>query len=290
MRFLLPVATILALCACRESGDGPAASLHFTAIPGDNVTELAGKFLPLERHLSEKLGVTVKYIPTTDYTASVEAFLHGNVHLAWFGGLTGLQARRKVPGARAIAQGGSDPQYHTYFIAHKDSGLARTDDFPADLAGRKFTFGSSGSTSGRLMPEHFIRKFTGKPPADFFGREMHFSGSHENTARLVETGTFEAGAIDFKTYDRLVKEKKVDPDACRIIWKSPPYADYNWTAHPDLEKLFGAGFTDRLQAALLEIRDPALLAAINRPEGLIPAKNEEWDELAAVARELGLIR
>ena len=101
---------------------------------------------------------------------------------------------------------------------------------------------------------------------------------------------FQAGAIDYKTYERLVAEKEIDPEKCRVIWETPPYPDYNWTAHPDLEKQFGDGFTDRLQAALIELKDPALLRAINRPEGLIPAKNEDWDGLRELARELGLVR
>lgn len=282
---LLVVLAVLSGCARR-----PEKALRFTAIPGDNTTELREKFAPLEKYLSERLGVTVKYVPTEDYGASVDAFVNGDVQLAWFGGLTGVRARRAVKGARAIAQGKVDPQYRSYFIAHRDTGLQPTEDFPMALAGRRFTFGSESSTSGRLMPEYFIRKFTGKTPKDFFGREMSFSGSHEKTAQLVQAGTFEAGAIDYKTYERLVAEKKIDPEVCRVIWKSPPFADYHWMAHPSLDATFGQGFIDRLQKTLLELNTPELLRAINRPEGLIAARNEEWDALEQLAKELGLVR
>lgn len=286
---LLAVASLLSGCG---DGSSPSAkpALRFTAIPGDNVTELQQKFAPFEKHLSERLGVGVTYVPTADYAASVDAFVKGDVELAWFGGLTGVRARLAVPGAAAIAQGKADPEYLSYFIAHRDTGLSKSDAFPAALAGRKFTFGSESSTSGRLMPEYYIRKSSGKTPAEFFGREMAFSGSHEKTAQLVQAGTFEAGAIDFKTYDRLVAEKKVDPELCRVIWTTPPYPDYHWTAHPSLDSRFGAGFTEKLTKILLEMHDPALLRAINRPEGLIPARNEEWDVLRETARELGLVR
>ncbi len=264
--------------------------LKFTAIPGDSTTELAAKFEPFEKYLSGKLGVKVQYVPTADYAASVDSFVNGDVHLAWFGGLTGVRARRKVEGSRAIAQGKVDPQYKTYFIAHKDSGLKPGTEFPSDLRGKKFTFGSSGSTSGRLMPTHFITKFTGETVDQFFGSVPHFSGSHEKTAQLVSAGTFHAGAIDYKTYDRLVAEKKIDPKVCYVIWTTPAYPDYNWTAHPDLDKKFGEGTIDRLQKIMIEMTDTELLKAINRQEGLIPAKNEEWDDLAGLAKELGLLR
>lgn len=290
--FILALAAALGGCG---RSDGPSAPpppkhLRFTAIPNEKTVELREKFAPWEKYLSERLGVRVEYVPTTDYNASVDAFVNGDVQLAWFGGLTGVRAHRAVPGARAIAQGRVDPQYRSYFIAHKDTGLARSDDFPAGLAGRRFTFGSDSSTSGRLMPEYFIRKFTGKAPRDFFGSEMNFSGSHDKTAQLVQAGTFEAGALDYKTYDRMVAEKKIDPEVCRVIWVTPPYADYHFLSHPKLDEWFGAGFTERLQKALLEADDPALLSAINRPEGLIAARNEEWDDLRDLARRLHLVR
>lgn len=278
------LSALLLLAGCDDPVPPPAPVLRFTAIPGDNTTELQEKFAPLERHLSATLGVPVVFVPTADYAASVEAFVNGDVRLAWFGGLTGVRARRAVPGARAIAQGRADPQYRSYFIAHAGSGLTPSDAFPAALKGRTFTFGSDSSTSGRLMPEHFIRLHTGKSPKEFFGREMSFSGSHEKTAQLVSAGTFDAGAIDYKTFDRLKPEK------CVILWTTPPYPDYNWTAHPALDASYGAGFTDRLRDALIAVDDPALLAAVNRPEGFIAARNEEWDDLARLAEDLGLVR
>ena len=291
----LAVAAGMTLSACGgaegdTSTSAPSKTLYFTAIPGDDVTQLQEKFAPFEKHMSAALGVDVKYRPAADYSASVESFISGDVHLAWFGGLTGVRARNAISGARAIAQGKADPEYHTYFIAHKDSGLKKGDSFPKDLAGKKFTFGSQSSTSGRLMPEHFIRLNSGKSPTDFFGAPASFSGSHEKTAQLVQAGTFQAGAIDYKTYDRLVAEKKVDPATCFVIWKTPAYPDYNWTAHPDLEEIFGAGFIEKLQKALIAVKDPALLKAVNRPEGLIFAKNEDWNHLAKLAKELNLLR
>ena len=48
-------------------------------------------------------------------------------------------------------------------------------------------------------------------------------------------------------------------------------------------------FTDKLQQALVGITDPQLLAALPRDK-LIPARNEEFDGIAAVARDLGMLR
>ena len=287
------IAAVLA-AACgghEEAGTSEAAPpvFRFTAIHDQNTTELIEKFAPLASHLSQELGVTVEYAPARDYQATVEMFKNGDAHLAWFGGLTGVQARSAVEGARAIAQGEADPRYYSYFVAHRDTGLERDDELPADLSSYKFTFGSESSTSGRLMPEYFIRQATGKAPAELFASPVGFSGSHDKTVELVESGQYEVGAVNYKVYDKRVAAGKTDPEVCRVIWQTPLYADYNWTVRPDVDAIYGEGFTDRLQAALVAIDDPQLLAALPRNR-LIPATNDEFEGIRAVAEELGMLR
>ncbi len=272
-----------------EAASVPAPKFLFTAIPDQNTTELEEKFRPLAAHLSAALGVEVEYLPARDYQASVEMFKNGDAHLAWFGGLTGVQARAAVPGARAIAQGEADPEYYSYFIAHQDTGLERSENFPADLGKYRFTFGSESSTSGRLMPEYFIRQNTGEGPMELFAEPVGFSGSHDKTVELVESGQYQVGAVNYKVYDKRVANRKTDPEVARIVWQTPYYADYNWTVRPAVDAAFGDGFTDRLQAALVAIDDPGLLAALPRNR-LIEATNEEFEGIRAVAEELGMLR
>ncbi len=281
-----------AVLACGCGGKGEASDtpvLRFTAIPDQNTTLLKEKFGPIATYLSRELGMKCEYVPSTKYSASVEMFRNGDIHLAWFGGLTGVQARQAVPGAKAIAQGVEDTQYYSYFIAHRDTGLTRTESFPSGLRGLKFMFGSQSSTSGRLMPEFFIRENTGQSPEEFFGSPSAFSGSHDKTIELVESGQFQAGVVNYMVYERRVKEGKTDPDVCRIVWKTPFYADYNFTAHPDLEKLFGDGFTAKLRRALIDMKDKKLLSAFPR-SGLIPTRNEDFKELADIAKQLDMVR
>jgi phosphonate transport system substrate-binding protein len=273
--------------------DAAKPTLRFTGIPNQNTTDLNAKYEPLAKYLTAKLGIDVVYVPSVDYNASVEAFKSGDVQLAWFGGYTGVQARAAVPGARAIACGPRDLKFKSYFIANKSLGLKQGPDFPMAFEGKKFTFGSNSSTSGRLMPEYFIRKFTKKSPKEFFGAEPNYSGGHDKTAALVEAGTFETGAIDYTVYDKLVKEKKVDPEIVQIIWVTPEYADYNFTVHPTIDTTLGAGFTDKLQKVLTSIQgdDLKVLSAMDRQEGgLIACTNETFEDLRKLAVEIGLLR
>ena len=277
--------------ATPAAGAAPdAAVLRWTAIPDANAELLQQKYDPISAYLEGKLGVPVEYVPVADYKASVEAFKAGDVQLAWFGGLTGVQARVAVPGARAIAQGEEDPQYRSYFIAHTSTGIDKSDAFPLALGDVPFTFGSESSTSGRLMPEFFLEQETGKSPAEFFTAGFSFSGAHDLTARQVaDGGKIKAGVLNYKTYDKMVADGTIDPEVARIVWVTPPYADYNFTAHPRLDAMFRAGFVEELQAALVAMSDRALLDAFPR-KSLIAAENSDFDGIADVARSLGLIR
>jgi phosphonate transport system substrate-binding protein len=264
--------------------------LMISAIPDKKISDQAAAYKALAEYLEKTLGVTVKYDVSSDYTVAVQRFANDEVHLMWFGGVTGAQARAKVEGARAIAQGVIDPQYKSYFIAHKSTGLAKSDAFPMGIADFSFTFGSKNSTSGRVMPAYFIQKETGKTPEDFFKEAPQFQlkGSHEATAMAVNAGSVKVGVLNYKTFDTMKADGQL-PD-CDIIWETPGYADYNFTAHPSLEKTFGEGFIDKLQKVLVDCKEKAALAAIMREEGLIPAKNEDFADLEKVSLELGFLK
>ncbi len=291
MRIMMGVAAVaVMLTGCnKQPSISPGGVLKFTAIPDHDKVALKAKYDPVAAYLSEALGVPCEYVPSTDYDASVRMFENGDVHLAWFGGLTGVQAMHQVEGARAIAQGKEDPNFLSYFIAHQSTGLSLSESFPEAMAGKSFTFGSNKSTSGRLMPEYFIRENTGKSPEEFFGQKPGFSGAHDATIELVASGQVQVGAVNYKTYDKWAAKPGSDTDVCRIIWKTPAYYDYNFTAHADLEKMFGDGFIDKLQEKLVAMDDALAQSAFDR-ETLIEAKNEDFAKVVEVARSLEFIR
>jgi len=263
------------------------ARLVFTAIPDQDETRLVERFRRVVAYLERTLGVPVQYVPVKSYAAAVTAFTNNQVQLAWFGGLTSSQARRAVPGAEAIVQGAEDAAFFSYFIANTATGLTRSEDFPAGIAGRSFTFGSRASTSGRVMPEHFIRQHFGRAPDQVFSR-VGFSGDHSRTIQVVQSGAFEVGALDFTVFDLESRLERVDATKVRVIWQTPRFPNYNWTIRGDVDQRFGAGFKDRVRAALLAIDDPAILGIFPRTR-FIPASNAEYAPMEAAARALGVL-
>jgi phosphonate transport system substrate-binding protein len=279
------VALVL-LLLCWTASAGPKTFV-FSAIPDDNEARLRERFDKVAVYLARQLGIDVKYLPVKTYAASVTAFKNNQVQMAWFGGLSGLQARAAVPGSMAIAQGEEDRQFVTYFIANAKSGLQSGDAFPRGIAGKTFTFGAKDSTSGRLMPEFYIRQTFGKPPEEVFSR-VGFSGDHSKTIALVESGAYDVGAVNFTVWDLQTREHKVDASKVVVLWKTPVYQDYQFTVRGDLDAQYGQGFTAKVTRALLELKDPDLLASFPR-KGFIPAKNDDYATLQTVAKSIGLL-
>lgn len=287
MKSVLMVTLLLVATLSTVSAWG--ADFTFTAIPDQDTTRLEERFGKIADYLSEELGITVKYIPVKSYSASVQAFKNNEVQLAWFGGLSGVQARIAVPNSVAIAQGVEDPDFISYFIANTSTGLAFSEKFPKDIADKTFTFGSKGSTSGRLMPEFFIREaFEGKEPRAVFKR-VGFSGDHSKTLALVQAGSYEVGAMNFKVWLKEVEAGKVDPTKVQVIWRTPGYPDYNWTIRGSVEETYGEGFIKKVQGALLDINDPAILNAFPRAK-FIAADNSMYQSILDTAIEVGIIR
>lgn len=258
----------------------------FTAIPDEDESQLRTRFDKVAVYLSEQLDVEVKYVPVKSYSAAVTAFRNNQVQLAWFGGLSGVQARRLVPGSEAIAQGFEDQFFKSYIIAHHSTELVASDRFPV-LNDYTFTFGSKDSTSGRLMPQYFIENNLGKPVEETFKR-IGFSGDHSRTISQVEAGVYQVGAVNYKVWDTAVEKGEVDTTKVSVIWQSPTYPDYQWTVHSGVDTVYGAGFKDKLTHALLNMKDRNLLDSFPR-ESFVPASNSDYEPIERVAKAIGML-
>jgi phosphonate transport system substrate-binding protein len=299
-RMLVFLAVALLAAGCGTSPGDPRAgagsgedALIIGAIPDQDPQDLQRTYGTVSDYLNAQLGVPVRYVPVTDYTASVTAFRQGSLQLVFFGGLTGVQARAQVPGAVPIAQRDIDASFHSVFIANTATGMGPIDDVSGlrMLAGHSFTFGSETSTSGRLMPQHFLSQ-AGVTPEQFTGN-AGFSGSHDATAKLVESGSYQAGALNAAVWDELVKAGEIDTSKVREVFRTPPYHDYHWLARPDLDERFGDGFTQRVTDTLLAIdgsdETERRILDLFHAGGFIPTEAANYARIESVARSLGLL-
>ena len=274
-----------------------AQVLRISAIPDQNPERLNRLYELVAAELSDQLGVQLRYVPVIDYTAAVTGFRRGDLDLVWFGGLTGVQARLQTPGAVVLAQRDVDARFRSVFIANRQA-LKDLKPFTSiaelsQLKNKRFSFGSESSTSGRLMPQFFLAK-AGVEPKDFSGGQPGFSGSHDATIALVQSGAYEAGALNEQVWESRLKEGKVDTSKVVLLWRTPTYPDYHWVAQGNLNKRFGAGFTSKLQQALLELSPDqprqAQVLELFGAKKFIKAPVDQYASIESVGRQLGKIR
>lgn len=277
----------LLLCCLLFVSSINAQTFTFTAIPDEDESRLSSRFDKVALYLTEQLGVDVKYVPVKSYSAAISAFRNNQVQLAWFGGLSGVKARHLVEGSRAIAQGYEDQFFKTYFIAHHSTGLTEQAQLNKDIAKFTFTFGSKGSTSGRLMPEHFIRQTFGQSPNKVFKR-VGFSGDHSRTIAQIQSGAWQIGAVNYKVWHNELNAGKIDLSKIKVIWTTPTYPDYQWTIRGDVDQQFSPDFSQRVQKALLDMSEPALLASFPRQK-FVPATNDDYEPIKLVAKAIKLL-
>jgi phosphonate transport system substrate-binding protein len=285
---LSPSRTLKALmtCALMVFGSLSHAQQVFrvTTIPEEVATEQVRKFTPLASYLEKKLGVKVEFTPVSDYPAAVEALVNKKVELVWFGGFTHVQAQLRSGGKIVpIAQREEDTKFQSVFIAKTDSGIKAL----ADLKGKQISFGSQSSTSGHLMPRHFLLQAQINPEKDF--RRVAYSGAHDATIASVVSGKVDAAALDITVWRKFVSENKVDTKAVNVFHTTPTFFNYNWSMHADAP----AELRERVKKALLDL-DPATpegkeILQLNRATRYIPTSPENYKGLESAGRSAGLI-
>jgi phosphonate transport system substrate-binding protein len=255
-----------------------------TTIPEEAATEQVRKFTPIASYLEKKLGMKVEFTPVSDYPAAVEALVNKKVEMVWFGGFTYVQAQIRSGGRVVpIAQREEDTRFQSVFIAKTDSGIKQL----TDLKGKQVSFGSQSSTSGHLMPRHFLLQAKIDPDKDF--KRVAYSGAHDATIASVVSGKVEAAALDITVWKKFVAENKVDTKAVDVFFTTPPFFNYNWSVHADMP----ADLRAKVQKALLDL-DPATaegkeILQLNRATRYIPTSPENYKGIEAAGKSAGLI-
>jgi phosphonate transport system substrate-binding protein len=289
------VLLVFSLAACGQKNDKADKGTKETkkeevfkigAIPDQNATDLKQGMDAVAKYLSDETGMKVEFVPSVDYAALVTAFKRGEIHLAWFGGLTSVQAISEAPGSESIAQRPRDAEFHSIFITQTSSKIKKLED----LKGQSFTFGSESSTSGHLMPRYYLTEAGIDPNTDFDGKP-NFSGSHDTTYKLIESGAFKAGALNEAVWEEAVKNKKVDVSKVKAFYTTPAFYDYNWTINRNVDDVFGKDTKNEVKDALLSITtDQKEITDFWQTDKFVETKNANYEKIEKVAKELNIIK
>ncbi|MDE2571843.1 MAG: phosphate/phosphite/phosphonate ABC transporter substrate-binding protein [bacterium] len=257
-----------------------ATAIRLGMIPDAGATQVSvDQKRPLRDYLAQKIGRAVDLIVPTNYNATVEALGNGSLDFAYLGGLTYVQAHARyavVP----LVQRERDRHFHSLFITQSAAPIHAL----RDLKGKSFAFGDTNSTSGHLMPYYYMEKGGIDPERNI---KYRFTGNHPATAKAVQAGIVDAGALDQSVFQAMVDAGQIDKSKVRVFYTTPPFVDYVWAARKDL----GARERTALAEAFLALREPAdaKVLEILRGKAFVRADDAEYDTLRGVARKLNMM-
>jgi len=270
------LAAVAAGCGGSEGGDALSVGL----IPNQSPEEVQAEYQPLQEYLSEELDRPVELEVPTSYNAVVEAMTSGELDLAYFGGLTYVQARERAdvsPLVTEINPRTGDTTYRSAIIVPADSDIERV----GDIEGQDFAFGSASSTSGSLYPAIMLQDAGIDYRSDL--GEYTYTGGHDATAQAVANGRVDAGGLEYRILLDLVEEGAIDEDSYRVI-ETISVEGYPWVVRDALPD----DTTDEVARAFMDIENPELLDLL-RARGYERVQAGDYAEVEDRARELDLL-
>jgi len=256
------------------------AALNIGMIPDAGATQVSvQEKAPLKAYLTKALGREVNLVIPTSYNATIEALGNGSLDFAYLGGLSYLRAHKQYD-VIPLVQRSVDLQFHSLFITSAGSSVR----FLKDLKGKKFAYGDINSTSGHLIPYLEMRQAGLDPDNDL---QFRYSGSHPATAKAVESGAVDAGALDETVYNSLIADGKLDKNRVRVFYNSKPFVDYVWVARKDVSPADRERFIQAF-TSLKEGPDSQVLQIL-RGKDFVRANNEEYNILRLIAQQLKML-
>ncbi|MCH7712890.1 MAG: phosphate/phosphite/phosphonate ABC transporter substrate-binding protein [Chloroflexi bacterium] len=257
---------------------GVASTSHMTVFQG------------LEELFSAR-GIQMDWVLYSDYDAMIDAFVSGDIDLAWNGPLGYVKIKRLISRpCSVIAMRDVDINFMTHFITRHDSDISTVED----LKGKSFAFGRRSSEQAGLLPLHFLKELGINPKEDlslatfYEERESQTRSDERDVVERVLSGEYDAGSVSQRALEVMAGEGLLHPGQVRIFWTSPGYSHCCFTAQGDMDQSL---YREVEQAFLAVDYDHPLGKTVLDAEGctsFVPGVTEGWEiiEQAAVAEGL----
>ena len=215
-------------------------------------------YRPLADYLAAKLKRPVELRTVDSWEGLAKSLANGETDLALMGPWGYVLANHQA-GAQVISTILYDgkPEYFAIMVTHPASGI----NSPADLKGRTFAFGDKGSTSGYLIPLHYLMQ-QGITPEKYFSKVVHTS--HQAIETQVTQGVLDAGADYNRNRNAMIEQGLIKAEQSKIIWTSAPLPNDAFAVSSALAG--DKAMIGQLQAALSEIGE-----ALKTQPKLLPA-------------------
>jgi len=260
------------------------SSLKIAVLPDQSKERLLIRYQPLLDYLTKETNITFSLITLDSYKDAINQFKNKSVDIIRLGGVTFLQANHTA-NAQPLVMRDVDTKFESHFFTRID----HPNNKMADFKNHSISFGSKISTSGHLMPRHFLNKNWGIEPESFY-KNIIYSGAHDKTIELVLQGKVDFGVANSIVLENFINSNNIDNKKIKLIWKSPPYTDYVWSVQDTLPQFI----TDKLMDAFLklDINNPnhkPILDILNA-NAFFPASTQDFEILKNIVLQQGLIK
>lgn len=236
------LALLLVSCTSRD-GEEPLRVLRIGILPDESEEELYRRYTPLLDYLEQETGLSIKLNVPDSYKALLELFAAKTVDLAYFGGFTFVKANMEHAAVPLVMRD-VDTRFTSVFIVNGKSRVRELQDTGIE----RFSFGSRLSTSGHLMPRHFMASEKGIIPEEHYS-SVRYSGRHDLTAFWVRDGEVDLGVANARIVRNMLDDGRLNKDAIRIIWETPTYPDYVWA----IQATISQGDREKIRQAFLRL-------------------------------------
>jgi len=288
---LIVVATILVVAVfalLRSDATLDSNVIRVGVLPSDRNAKLEQRYSPLLVHLGHETGWRFKLVNVDSYEHLLERFKNREVDLAHFGGLTFIQAYSLYAPSPLVMRD-EDRRTTTYAVVKKGGALQNCRNLKCrELANTKLAFGPLLSTSGHLMPRHFLQTKIGITPENFFS-EVAYSRGHRATAYGVRDGHADIGMINAGTYKSMLRGGELAEDDLQVVWETPPYPDSVWAVQSDMPESAKIKLRDAFLSLDITRADHARTLAAMFATSYMPAAVADFEPLIKIAQALDLM-
>ena len=287
--FALALTGTVVFAACSSNQDSQKTlevnEIKFGIISTESQANQKPLWEPFIKAMEEEVGIPVKPFYVTQYSGVIEAMASGDVHIAWYGGKSYVEAARKS-NAEVFAQTVNDDGskgYVSHLIVNKDNPIAveakalgknKGNEYVIKNADKlTFAFNDPNSTSGFLVPSFYVFAKNGVNPKEAFKR-LIFSGSHEATALAVANNQVDVATNNSESLSRLEKTSPEARKNIEVIWTSELIPSDPIAYRKDLPE----ELKTKIKDFFYNYQDEKVLKPLEW-QGFVPAEDKTWDTI-----------
>lgn len=275
--------------ACGALDQSTAEPFRVGLIPNISPEEQRARYAPFGTYLEEQLGRDVELFVAANYAGVVQALASDRIDLAYFGGLTYLQAERLAdvePLVTEVDRMTGTSKYLSAIVVREASPYQRISDLLD--GGASFAMGDVASTSGSYAPRSMLVAAGARCDAVDLRRcpplaSVEFTGGHDAAAQAVLQGRTDAAGLELRILRRLESQGVVPKGALRVIAQQE-VEGYPWVIRSAVDP----ETKEAVVRAFLAIDDPALLDLL-RANSYTRVSAQDYETMRQEAEAFGLL-